>query len=278
MKKIFAISILTFCLASFITAFAEFRNSPLKDGAGFLTGEELGKLTETINDIRESYDIDVAIVTESEMSGADAESTADDIFDYGGYGAGEGADGIMLYVSEEPRNYHMTTHGSAINYFTDGKLIYIEEAFLPYLRNNDYYSAFESFALKCDEILYKAYNHESGGDEAAGYPYSISEDGEYDDYSESDIRDYIAGFILILPILIALIATKSKLSKMNTAVGQKYAANYVKPNSMKLTDSKDLFLYSSVTKSARLMSEDSDTSTTHESSSGETHGGRGGSY
>ena len=279
MKKIFALPLSALCLTLSVTAFADFKNPSVNDNAGFLTQEEVTELTQTIDNIRNVYDIDVAIVTETEMSGSDAESTADDMYDYEGYGAGDNADGIMLYVSEEPRSYHMTTHGSGITYFTDSKLIYLEDSFLPYLKNDDYYSAFDEFALKCDEILYEAHNDTSDGNgsESVGYPYDLSEGGAKDEMSVSHIPPYAVGVVLILPLLIAFIATRIKLSKMNTAVSQNYAANYMKPNSMKLTNSNDLFLYSTVTQTAKPQPHDDDSST-HVSSSGETHGGRGGSY
>ena len=53
-----------------------------------------------------------------------------------------------------------------------------------------------------------------------------------------------------------------------------YAANYVKPGSMNISVSRDLFLYSRITKTER----PKESSGTHTSSSGRTHGGRGGSF
>ena len=61
---------------------------------------------------------------------------------------------------------------------------------------------------------------------------------------------------------------------MKTAVENDYAANYMKPGSMNLTMSRDLFLYSRITKTEKPKGG----SDTHTSSSGRTHGGRGGSF
>ena len=88
---------------------------------------------------------------------------------------------------------------------------------------------------------------------------------------------YLIGVIvmcLLAPLLIAFIMMKKKLKKMKTAVENDYAANYIKPGSMNLTMSRDLFLYSRVTKTEKPKS----SSETHTSSSGRTHGGRGGSF
>ena len=81
-------------------------------------------------------------------------------------------------------------------------------------------------------------------------------------------------FCLIVPLLIAFFKMKGKLKKMKTAVENDYAANYMKPGSMSIDFSRDLFLYSRVTKTEKPKSN----SNTHTSSSGRTHGGSGGSF
>lgn len=65
-----------------------------------------------------------------------------------------------------------------------------------------------------------------------------------------------------------------KLCAMKTAVKEDYAGNYMKPNSMNLDFSRDIFLYSTVTKTEKTKSD----SGSHTSSSGRSHGGRGGSF
>ena len=65
-----------------------------------------------------------------------------------------------------------------------------------------------------------------------------------------------------------------KLAKMKTAVENNYAANYVKNGSKRLDFSRDIFLYSNITKTER----PKNNSGSHQSSSGRTHGGGGGSF
>ncbi len=84
----------------------------------------------------------------------------------------------------------------------------------------------------------------------------------------------VIGGALLLPLLLAFAFMKRKLEKMKTAVKQDYAANYMKPGSMNLALSRDIFLYSTVIKTEKPKSN----SSSHTSSSGESHGGRGGSY
>jgi uncharacterized protein len=74
---------------------------------------------------------------------------------------------------------------------------------------------------------------------------------------------------------VALIVTGKMRSDLVTVRQQVKADNYVIPGSLQLTNSRDLFLYSQVTKTERPKSGGS---STHTSSSGRTHGGGGGKF
>ena len=125
------------------------------------------------------------------------------------------------------------------------------------LVNDNYYLAMDVFADLCDELLEMAAN---------GEPYNKKQ------LSMTYILMVIGGALLI-PFIIAKMMTNSKLAKMKTAVENNYAANYVKNGSKRLDFSRDIFLYSSITKTERPKNESS-----HKSSSGRTHGGGGGSF
>ena len=259
MKKLFSCLLLLLITTSFVvTAYADFQNPAIVDDAGYLMQSELSSLSKKLDKVREKYDFEVAIYTESDMTSATAEESADDIYDYQGYGAGENDDGIMLYICSDTREYHFTTHGKGLKYFNANGLAYLESKVVPHLSENDYYEAFEEYIETTDELLQMAKD---------GKPYNEKQ------YS----MKYLFGVIivcLIAPLLIAFWMMKRKLKKMKTAVENDYAANYIKPGSMNLTTSRDLFLYSRITKTERPKS----SSGTHTSSSGRTHGGRGGSF
>lgn len=259
MKKIFSCILLLFItMTLLLPAYAAFENPPIIDDAGYLMQSELDELSRELNKVREKYNFEVAIYTESDMTSSTAEASADDIYDYGGYGAGENDDGIMLYICSDTREYHFTTHGKGLKYFNANGLAYLESKVLPHLSENDYYEAFEEYIETTDELLQMAKD---------GKPYNKKQ------YS----MKYLFGVIivcLIAPILIAFWMMNRKLKKMKTAVENDYAANYIKSGSMRIDTSRDLFLYSRITKTERPKS----SSGTHTSSSGRTHGGRGGSF
>lgn len=259
MKKIF--SCMLFLLIAFscvLPVNADFQNPPVVDRAGYLMEPELEVLSEELEEIREKYNFEVAIYTENYMSGYDAESSADDIYDYNGYGAGADCDGIMLYICSDTREYHFTTCGKGIGYFNQNGLKYLEGKVLPYLSEDNYYGAFSAYIDTADELIEMA---------EQGSPYNEKQ------YSNAYLMGVIIAALLI-PLLIAFIMMSIKLGKMRTAVGNDYAANYMKSGSMNLRVSRDIFLYSRVTKTAKPKSN----SGTHTSSSGRSHGGRGGSF
>ena len=67
-------------------------------------------------------------------------------------------------------------------------------------------------------------------------------------------------------------------SKLKTVRFQAAANSYMKAESMNITESRDLYLYSAVTRTAKPKNDDSGGSSTHTSSSGSTHGGGGGKF
>ena len=80
MKKCKLLILTLLCLMFSIPVSAEFQNPALTDEAGFLAAEAAAQIEELLSGIRETYTFDVAIFTEDQLSGTDAQSTADDIF------------------------------------------------------------------------------------------------------------------------------------------------------------------------------------------------------
>lgn len=247
----------TLCILPAAYGAGEYANAPVTDKAGFLTGEELSEVTAMLNNLRERYAFDTVIYTEKAMSGVDAQNTADDIFNYYGYGYGTARDGIILYVSQEPRKYHFSTHGAGIEYFNDAGLRYIEGEILPYLKANDYYGAFKTYAQRADELLAAA---------SQGIPYGTD---------DTIYRLCVIAGAVLLPLIGAGIMTGIRSKRMNTANRQNYASSYVTGGGVQMNEARDIFMYSTVSKTPKPKE---NSSSTHRSSSGEVHGGRGGSY
>lgn len=255
MKKTwsFILLLLVMCSVVFpLTAVAA--PAELVDVPEVLSSAEYEEITDKLIALKKQYNVDVAFVISDELIAEDVQSDADNIYDINDYGVGENNDGILYYLCMSTREYAFSTCGRAIEIFNDDGLEYIDKAMLPYLKKGDYYQAGMVYADKCAELMEMAAN---------GEPYK----------KKINILYVIAGIILI-PLAIAFALMTRKLSKMNTAVMQPGAAQYMKPGSMNMNFSRDIFLYSTVSKREKPKSN----STTHTSSSGTTHGGRSGSF
>lgn len=255
MKKTwsFILMFLVVCAVFLPVTSAAKRAPSVADVPGVMSVDECEELSKRLNSLCSTYNVDAAFIISDEITGANAQSEADDIYDYNGYGVGETRDGILYFVCETTHEYAFSTCGRAIEIFNDDGLEYIDKAMLPYLKKGDYYHAGMVYADKCAELMEMAAN---------GEPYK----------KKINILYVIAGIILI-PLAVAFGLMMRKLAKMNTAVLQPGATNYMKPGSMNMNFSRDIFLYSAVSKREKPKD-----STTHTSSSGRTHGGRSGSF
>ena len=81
-------------------------------------------------------------------------------------------------------------------------------------------------------------------------------------------------------LVIALIIVACMISKLKSVHMQAAAGNYVKDGSVDISEMRDLYLYSNITKRARPKNDSNNGggSSTHISSSGETHGGTSGKF
>ena len=258
MKKIVILITAVFCLLSALPVYAEFEQPPITDSVGYLTEEQNKELSARLDKIREQYNFDIVFVSEDRISAYDAQAAADDIYDYNGYGYGENYDGILFYIADSERKYHFSVCGSGETIFNENGLKYLEKMVVPFLKEDNYYAAVKSYADHTEELLEMA---------AEGKPFNKRQ------HSMKYILCVVAG-ALLLPLILAYFMMHKKLCAMKTAVKEDYAGNYMKPNSMNLDFSRDIFLYSTVTKTEKPKSD----SGSHTSSSGRSHGGRGGSF
>ncbi|MBQ8249500.1 MAG: TPM domain-containing protein [Clostridia bacterium] len=256
MKKIFSV-ILTFITALTLLSSAVLadRTLPLVvDNAQLLSEDEKFSLENMLTSISEARQIEVAIVTINSTNGKDIMDYADDFYDDYGYGYGVNDDGAMLVVDMGNREYHITTHGLGATYLNDDALYAIEEAFIDDLSDGYYYDAFLTFANECNEQL-------------------DSNSSDTDIFSRS-------GIALVVGFIIALIIVSTMKGKMTTVRAAKNAANYVIAGSLRLTSQSDRYLYSNTIRTPRNTGNSSggSGSSMHRSSSGRSHGGRGGRF
>lgn len=252
-----------------VAAYGGGHPSRLIDEGDLLTEEEEHELTEKLDQISERQQCDVIIVTANSLNGKTATEYADDYFDYNGYGLGNKKDGILLLVSMKERTWAISTHGAAIDAFTDAGQEAMTDQFVPKLSEGDYFDAFDQFAELCDDFLIQA---------ATGEPYDVHNLDSEEDSDILAIPGVMPGLAIGSGCLLAFIIVSVMKGTLKSVRGQAAASSYVRPGSLHITKSYDYFLYRHVSKTAKPKNNDSGGSSTHVSSSGETHGGSSGSF
>ena len=220
--------------------------------------------------------MDVVILTVDSLGGKRPQEYADDYYDYNGYAD----DGLLFLLSMEERDWYISTKGNAIYALTDYGIQQVGESALPYLKNGDYYGAFDAF-LGALPTYFSAY---SDGSPIDGY---ADTSGDYYHGDQEDVvyyeqpRHVSIWISIVIGAVVGGITVLIMRACMNTKRPQRSAGSYLNDSSYHLRTNQDLFLYSNVTKT-RIQQESSSSggggSSVHTSSSGSSHGGGGGKF
>lgn len=238
------------------------------DYAGLMSVSDSDALLRKLDQISEAHQLDVVVVTQYSLGGKTPMEYADDFYDYNGYGFGENRDGILLLLGMEDRDWRITTTGKGITVFTDAGQSYISDRFVSYLSDGNYYGGFDKFATLCDEFI----TH-------------YEETGQAYDTGHMPKAPFGWGMAILGGGAIGLIAGFITVSVMKgdlkSVASQAAAGAYTKPGSLNITQRSDLFLYNTVTRTAKPQDTgggSSHGSSSHSSSSGSSHGGSGGHF
>lgn len=120
------------------------------DQAGLFSETEIIQLEEKIAQCRKSTKMDVVIVSAYADGERSAEEYADDYYDYGGFGVGKKASGVLLlYYIDGPGQpggeCYISTAGTMINMLTDERIESILDGVYGDLGNRDFAGATEHF-------------------------------------------------------------------------------------------------------------------------------------
>ena len=241
--------------------------SRMVDMADLLSDSEEKELQNQLDEISERQKVDVVVVTVDSLGSKSPMDYADDFYDYNDYGFGNKNDGILLLLSMEERDWYITTTGYGITAITDAGIDYISDKFVSYLSDGEYADGFEVYAELCDEFITQA---------KTGKPYDVNN-------MPKEPFKVFPKIIIALGIgfAVAFVVTMMMKGQLKSVRRQAAADSYVKQGSMVITDSRDLYLYRTISRTARPKSSSSSGgggSSTHSSSSGSSHGGGGGKF
>ncbi len=234
-------------LLTFVCAFAETGKDYVVDNADLLTDWEEEALSEKLEALSLSLSQDIVVVTEDDLGGKSPIAYADDFFDYNGYGIGDDYSGILMLVSINgiDRRFITSTCGKTIKIFNSRDITSLEDAFVDaFYENDNYYEAFNAAADKCEYIII------NDGRLSPGWIFVSLLVGAA-----------VAGFVLWRMI-----------SVHKNVKPQKAADTYMLRNTFRLYRSRDVYLYSHVSRIPK-PSGNSSSGGSRRGSSGRSHGG-----
>lgn len=228
------------------------QNYLVRDGEALLTANETAELEELYGSYADTHGFTPVLVTTDSFGGRTAADFAGSFYDANQYPR----DGILLLVSLSEGEWYILTNGACYDQILDAQAASIGEQLLPLIREGEYYDAFALFPELANETFSNSTVSIIGG---ADGPTSV--------YVRSG-KNYgkTIGICMGVGLLIGLAAVGIMASKMRSVRMQSSASDYVRPGSMHLTSSRDIFLYSHVSRTPKPKNH----------TSGGHHGGGGG--
>ena len=222
------------CLSLAISVCAA-SGADIYDEADLLSSAEETRLAEKLEGISEQLNAQIVIMTVSSADGS-VDTFVEDVYDSMDMGHGENRDGVLLLVCMDSREYRILSNGYAGEAIGPDQIDAIGEAIVSDLSDGYYADAFTSFVDQCAYYLDGYLN---------GFPFN-------------------AGKNLVIALIIGIVAGVTVAfvlkSQLKSVRQQKQANVYIKPGSMQITASRDLFLYREVSRTRKQSSSSSGSS------------------
>ena len=257
-KKRIIISLLTivFLLVTFTVKAYAYTDQRVFDIADLFTESQEQKLAERCDEIKDKYGITVFITTTENNPPINnsTDPTRDYIEIFGENNIGNSYIGLAIDIDN--RAYCMDVFGSDMfEIYTDSVQIDIENAFVDYLYEEDWYGAADAFL-----------------------------DGVVDPVSNTEEYIVRIGGSALIALIISAVLTFAKKRQHKEKKIATTAQDYIKHENVTLSVKEDRFIKTYTTKTAKQSSSSSGGSssgsrtTTHRSSSGSSHSGRSGRF
>jgi uncharacterized protein len=246
MKKIFRIFLLTISLFLFVpfTLVKADSDEYVRDDYGLLSESEVEELNELAREVSEAHDVGVyvRVIGDYDQSST-IEMYNEKIFFEEGLGYGLNQEGVILLVAMGDRSYDLFAKygGKTEEAFSD----YAREEIASvvannYLRNGEYYNAFESFINLADECLTM---------QEKGTPLSYENDPIAQEREELEAqrrressKTMKTGITFGVPPIVSLLICLGLRSRNKTAHINYKAGSYIPQDGIKLRTRDDIFI------------------------------------
>ncbi len=248
-KRVFGLALAVMLLLLLpVTALAaqddsDARLAYVTDAANLLTDDQQMALETRAEELSKAYEFSIYIIAVTDYKNYSHET---DFWDanvdiYETYDLGWGSDrvGASFMVSTDDRDFCLHFNSDRADYvFSEAGRDAIEDRIISYLKDNDYYGAFNEYLNACQEYLEAAAN---------GTPVAEGQG------SRNDARQKRGfSFLFFLPgIFLAGVTAVVLVAPMRSAGVKGQADDYTVPGSMRLTRQSDHFLRRTVSRRPR---------------------------
>ncbi|MCQ2431892.1 MAG: TPM domain-containing protein [Clostridia bacterium] len=247
MKKIFALVFTVLLLiAVSVPSFAVSEYMRFIDVPGIVSEDQASALNAKLDSLSEKLQFDIVVIVMDDITNWEPEEAAEYLYDTYNYGYGPDRDGVLLMLSMAERDWAMTSTGFGQTAINADAQDYISDTIVPYLSAGNYNTAFSMFANLTEELVVNARN---------GIIYKTPYNAP---------ACFGAGFVI--SFIVALIVVGGMKSQLKSVHAKAAAGDYVRKDTLNVTESRERFINSTVTRVRR------------ESSSSGGRSGGGGSH
>ena len=227
------------------------------DNAGLLKPTEVELLNQRIRNIEQAHKIKIGVAFVKNIGSSDMITASNNFLDKNFSNGMNG--GIVLLVAMDKRKYEMSTDRRMVERITDMDGIpFLKDKFQSELSAGNYYGAVNNFVEGVDELL--TYY------ETNGIAYGQRKPGEFDPMA--------AALAVVISLFAGIMIRSMLIGKMSNIRHAMEAIDYLKKNTVKLTENRDTFLFMNVQRRPR----NSGNRRSGGSHGGGGHGGGGGSF
>ncbi len=225
--------------------------SAISDKCGLLTAADIDSLTQKIQRVEQAHKVKIAISFVQSTNGQDIVAASDNLRNK----IPSATNGkIVLLVSMDSRRYEITTDNAMMNIITQSDGIpYLKKQIGAALHEGNYSGACNNFVDGVDLLL--TY-------------YETNGTAYVDEESEEEFFVARVAVAFILAIIAFFFIRSYLIGSMSNIRHAVQATDYLEKNSVKLTDTRDMFLFRNVRRSKK--------SKNNDSSGGHRGGGGGG--
>lgn len=266
MRKIFFLTVL---IASMIMSVASAQPPSERGQSGIITSvtdsaqlmetSDAQALADKIKSVENKHGVRIGVVTLKSARGLEIQSIADNLLD--DYFAGGRNGSIVFTLVMDTRQWYISTDAQMKRRITnEAGIPYLQEQFLSLLSQGSYAPAFNSYVDAADQLLTYYEQNEKPYDPSDGF------------------NPLAALAALVLAIVIAFFVRSSMIAAMSNVRHASEAIDYLMRNSVKVFESRDMFLFMNVVRQRKGGGGGRGGSGGSGGGGGGGHGGGGGSF